>query len=717
MAEGYTTNYAWPQMDWKAADLSKEWERFYQHCQFAFGGPLSKATEQEKICHLMTFVGDKGREMYLCFEWGTVERQSRNDKGELVGKQVSEKDSLEAVVLKFKTQLESKRNPIMAAVQFDRRKQRPEETFDDFVTDLKLLARGLDLAETEKLIRNAIACKSDNERVRQRCLEKGASLTLDQAITIGRLFEATKDGMKVIDGNEDPTICKIDKSRYSRGHHRSNKKSQPKSKQDKSEQSEENCRRCGYETHKPQGKCPARQEKCSACGKKGHFAKVCFSKTKKQQVHTVEYSSEESDSAESMNMIHIKSLKIQSVSGRKAGSDEWWETIQVGQAKLKCQLDTGARGNVMSYIHLRQVCKEPTLKETNKRLVSFSNQEIKPRGTIRLKLKYKGQVCEAKFYVIDGGMKPILSGETCKGLGLLERIHELDKATKQVVEDYPKLAEATGEFPGTVHLKIDPQAKPVVHAARRQPAALLPKIVDKLKEMESNGHIAKVRHPIDWVNSMVVSTRGDKIRICLDPSDLNKAIRREHYPMRTVEEIVSRSPQGKIFSVLDAKSGFLQMVLDSESNLLTTMNTPIGRYRWLRLPFGIKSAPELYQRAMDEMFEGIEDAYPIMDDILIVGKNRVHHDAVLKSVLERAQENNLKFNWDKAKIRKPRVGYMGHLLTENGLCPRPSQSSSCEGYASPRLQGSSQPLSRIRRLPLKIPSHASRRGRTATRAH
>ena len=104
-------------------------QRVGKHCQFAFGGPLSKATEQEKICHLMTFVGDKGREMYLCFEWGIVERQSRNDKGELVGKQVSGKDSLEAVVLQFKTQLESKRNPIMAAVQFDRRKQRPGETF------------------------------------------------------------------------------------------------------------------------------------------------------------------------------------------------------------------------------------------------------------------------------------------------------------------------------------------------------------------------------------------------------------------------------------------------------------------------------------------------------------------------------------------------------------------------------------------------------------
>ena len=153
--------------------------------------------------------------------------------------------------------------------------------------------------------------------------------------------------------------------------------------------------------------------------------------------------------------------------------------------------------------------------------------------------------------------------------------------------------------------------------------------------------------------------------------------------MRTVEEIVSRSPQGKIFSVLDAKSGFLQMVLDYESSLLTTMNTPMGRYRWLRLPFGIKSAPELYQRAMDEMFEGIADAYPIMDDILIVGKNRAHHDAVLKSVLERAQENNLKFTWDKAKIRKPRVGYMGHLLTENGLCPDPAKVQAVKDMPAP----------------------------------
>lgn len=70
MAEGYTNAlYNWPTMNWAAMDLSKEWERFYRHCEFAFGGPLSKCTEKEKICNLMSFVGDKGRKIYLTFDW------------------------------------------------------------------------------------------------------------------------------------------------------------------------------------------------------------------------------------------------------------------------------------------------------------------------------------------------------------------------------------------------------------------------------------------------------------------------------------------------------------------------------------------------------------------------------------------------------------------------------------------------------------------------
>jgi hypothetical protein len=113
--------------------------------------------------------------------------------------------------------------------------------------------------------------------------------------------------------------------------------------------------------------------------------------------------------------------------------------------------------------------------------------------------------------------------------------------------------------------------------------------------MEDVGVIVKQTEPTDWVNSMVTVIKPEKIRVCIDPRDLNRAIKREHYPMKTIEEVVAGMPEAKVFSVLDATSGYWQMNLNEESSKLCTFNTPFGRYRFTRLPFGIKSAPEVFQ--------------------------------------------------------------------------------------------------------------------------
>ena len=676
MAEGYAnSSYRWPNMNWAASDLSKEWERFYQHCEFTFGGPLSKCSEKEKICNLMSFVGDKGREIYLTFQWATVEIGTGENRHN-----VSERDILERVAGKFKTHLEAKKNPIMSAVKFDRRRQLPGETFDSFVTDLKLLARGLDITETEKLIRNAIACKSLDERVRQRCLEKSKNLTLDTAIDIGRMFEATKDGMQVMAG-EDPKV-EVNKvtSRYGSAKGRGKQKKQ--SKQTGNNDKSSKCTRCGYDSHRPQDKCPAKHESCKVCKKIGHFAQVCRSQKSKINLLTEEdylsedYTSDEEGGITSdVHLLHVASLEMNGVSGEQntSGIDEWWETLQVGNGTLRCQLDTGAYASVINTTQLQQVAPGTKIKKTNQTLVSYSQHRITPKGYAILPVRYKNMEANVKFYVIDSKQKPILSGEVCQALNLVQRVHKLDTSLRELLDQHPDLENASGTMPGTYSIKIDPTAEPVVHGPRRQAAALLPRITAKLKEMEKEGHLAKVSHPTDWVNSMVVSCRGEKIRICLDPSDLNKAVKREHYPIPTVEEIVAKIPEAKVFTVLDAKSGYLQLKLDYESSLLTTMNTPLGRYRWLKLPFGIKSAPEMYQRAMDEMLEGIDHAYAIMDDILIAGRDITHHDSVLQQVLHRAKSYNLKLNFDKVKVRKQEVPYVGHIISAQGLKPDPEK--------------------------------------------
>jgi len=186
--------------------------------------------------------------------------------------------------------------------------------------------------------------------------------------------------------------------------------------------------------------------------------------------------------------------------------------------------------------------------------------------------------------------------------------------------------------------------------------------------MEKGGQIIKVTEPTEWVNSMHLVVAGAKLRICIDPQALNKALLRENYPIPTIEEVVSQLGQNaQIFSVLDATAGYLQIGLEYESSLLTTFNTPLGRYRWLKLPFGIKSAPELFQRMMDEMLEGIDQARAIMDDILIAAPNKVEHDRILKAVLRRAADWNLKLNLKKCQIGKDEVKYVGHVVSSEGL--------------------------------------------------
>jgi hypothetical protein len=657
MAEDYARGYSWPAMNWQAPDLAKEWERFYQHCQFTFGGPLSKCSKKEKICNLMNFVGDKGREKYLTFQWNTITVGSGTN-----ATKVNEKDNLESVVKKFKDHVEAKKNPIRAAIVFDKRAQQPNEPFDDFVTSLILLARGMDITESEKLIHNAIACRSQDERVRQKCVQKGRNLTLDDAIEIGRSFESTQDTVKIMTG-EDPKVAvnKLSNSKQ-RPMRRRSRKSTPPTRNQKNpnpNNSRDKCIRCGADGHKPQERCPAKRDRCSKCRKIGHWASQCLSRAsiygldgETDEDSDNDYLSE--DNEESVRMLHIKGLDI-TTNSLQTEDDEWWETVYIGKGQIRCQLDTGAKANVISKGQLDQVAPSAKLGKTSNRLVTFSKDRIVPIGKVQLTTRHKDTEILAKFYVIAQDQVTVLSGGTSRALGLIQRIHTLDQSTMGLLKQYPLLEQATGTLPGTYTIKIDPTVKPVVHRPRRQPAALLPRIIEKLKEMENEGHLRRVSVPTDWVNSMVVSTRRDKVRICVDPSDLNGAVKREHYPIPTVEEIVSRNPGGKVFSVLDAKSGFLQMKLDYESSLLTTMNTPIGRFRWTRLPFGIKSAPEMYQRTMDGMLEGIDQAYAVMDDILVVGKDVKSHDETLRMVLERAQSYNLKLNFDKVKVRKDSV--------------------------------------------------------------
>lgn len=198
----------------------------------------------------------------------------------------------------------------------------------------------------------------------------------------------------------------------------------------------------------------------------------------------------------------------------------------------------------------------------------------------------------------------------------------------------------TGKLPGKHKIKLKENAEPVIHPARKVPVALKERLREKIEDLIKEGIIRKIEEPTEWVNSLVIVEKPDgDLRLCIDPKDLNKAIQREHYRLPTKSDITSAMSGACYFSKLDASSGFYQIVLDEESTKLCTFNTPFGRHCFQRLPFGISSAPEVFHKTVQQLFDGIEGVGVFIDDVVVWGRSREEHDERLRKVLDQAQRN------------------------------------------------------------------------------
>lgn len=161
--------------------------------------------------------------------------------------------------------------------------------------------------------------------------------------------------------------------------------------------------------------------------------------------------------------------------------------------------------------------------------------------------------------------------------------------------------------------------------------------------------------------------KNGTLRLCLDPQNLNKAIKREHYQIPKPEEIISRLNGKKVFSVLDMTKGFWNIPLTEKSSDLCTFSTPMGRYKFLRLPYGISSAPEVLQKVNNQVFGDIPGVEIYFDDIIVSGETTKDHDIALTQVLERAREFKVRFNKNKFQFRVSEVKYVGCRISGQGI--------------------------------------------------
>ena len=156
-------------------------------------------------------------------------------------------------------------------------------------------------------------------------------------------------------------------------------------------------------------------------------------------------------------------------------------------------------------------------------------------------------------------------------------------------------------------------------------------------------------------------------------ASINPYVETERYPMPNPQDLFSTLAGGKVFTRLDMKQAYQQMRVSPDAQACLTINTSKGLFVYTRMPFGITSAPAIWQKAMDEILAGIPGCICYLDDILVVGSSQEEHDQLLDTVLDRLSKRGVRLQKEKCLFSAPEVEYLGHVVSEKGLRPMESK--------------------------------------------
>ena len=178
----------------------------------------------------------------------------------------------------------------------------------------------------------------------------------------------------------------------------------------------------------------------------------------------------------------------------------------------------------------------------------------------------------------------------------------------------------------TVKLQVKPDTKPRFMKARNVPYALRPKVDAEIQRLVNLEVIKPVPYS-EWATPVVRVKKKDwSVRLCGDFKVMvNPALTAEQYPLPVIEDLFAGLAGGKTFSKIELNQAYLQMPVEAGSQELLTITTHKGLYRYRRLPFGVTSAPAVFQRAMDQVLSGLPGVQCYLDDILVTGKSEEEH--------------------------------------------------------------------------------------------
>ena len=582
--------------------VETSWRKFKRQWQnYAVASRLDKEEKDYQCAVFLACIGEDALEVFDGLPFAEGEN----------------KEDIDLVIKKFEEFCIGTTCEAYESYKFHKREQETGENIDAYVAALRRAAKTCNFKEEERMIRDRVVIGIRDDSIRKKLLEV-KDLDLQKAVQICRAQESTKTQMESMAQGERVSRLADTKLKNSQNIKEPREKQPQLHQQRPNRAADSTCYRCGRDRHN-RSDCPAKSARCRKCSKLGHFAVVCRSAG---QIHWTR--EEEED------------LSDESYLGCVIGevSDPWKVPIQLeGIPELDFKLDTGADVTVIPEKMIPKG-KRP-LERTKKKLYGPGKKEITVLGKFSTLMTYKGKTVTQDIYVIKDLEEPLLGRPAISALQLIEKVNAVSDKEAQYRREFPSLFSGLGNMTDAVYkIHLQKDCKPyAVTSPRRLALPLQDKVKEELDSLQRLGVIRPVTKPTDWCAPIVIVPKSnDRVRVCVDFTKLNEGVKRENFPLPSTDQLLAQLSGSTVFTKLDCNSGFHQIPLDTESQELTTFITPFGRFCYTRLPFGISSGPEIFQRTMTHLLAGVPGVICDMDDVLVHGKGQKQYDECLHEV-------------------------------------------------------------------------------------
>jgi hypothetical protein len=364
--------------------------------------------------------------------------------------------------------------------------------------------------------------------------------------------------------------------------------------------------------------------------------------------------------------------------------------VNVEDQSLNMEWDCGAPVSVHSELSWKSF-GSPDLDTVGFKINSYTDHPVKILGAWYPFVKFGSFEGKLPLVVVSGDRKPLIGRNwirklNSQPLGINNLPAEPDIGSNWKTKFPEVFSDKLGEIKGfEAALKLKKEASPKFCKPRPIPYALKPKVEAELDRMEKEGVIEKISFS-EWASPLVIVPKpsGD-VRICGDYKvTLNAQLEVDCYPLPTAQNVFAELDGAKVFTKLDLSRAYLQLKLTKSSRRLVTINTHKGLYQFRRLPYGVASAPALFQKLIEIIIQDLEGVKASMDDLIVGARNQQEHDRRLQAVLIRLKKFGIVLNFGKCEINKSQITYLGFIVNEHGIKPMESKVKAIREFPQPK---------------------------------